>query len=191
MQNIDLCSGIDIRDARTPQPCTCTSFSGWSGLNRQNPSSWATWEKSHLNGVTCSKFTALVVELQLQGNRHFLLENPCGSDLFDRPEWKHILATYPIEVVNIEQCALGLKSPLGHPVRKSTTLWASSPMLLDSLRDARCRCQADHRQVQGSEAGYKMSVWAQAWPSTLCRRNVDGLERLINSRVKWSYPVHV
>eukprot|EP00971_Amphidinium_carterae_P173803 3445275-Amphidinium_carterae.1 len=206
MQNIDLCCGIDVRDARTRHEVhqvvktqkpllviaapPCTAFSGWARLNRQNPSSRSTWEKSHLNGITCSKFAASIVELQLQGKRHFLLENPSGSDLFDRPEWQRLLATYAIDRVNVDQCSLGLTSPLGHPIRKATTLWASSPLLLDGLRDARCRCQTAHRQVQGSEAGYKLSVWAQAWPPTLCRRLVDGLEKLINSRTKWSYPVH-
>eukprot|EP00971_Amphidinium_carterae_P149199 2958405-Amphidinium_carterae.1 len=183
MQNIDMCCRSDIRDARTRHEVyqlikmhkpllvvaapPCTSFSGWSRLNRQNPSSRAAWEKSHLNGITCSKFAASIVELQLQGNRYFLLENPSGFDLFNRPEWQRILATYSIGIVNIEQCALGLTSPLGHPIRKATPCG------------------------QGSEAGYKLSVWAQAWPAALCRWIVDGLEKLLNSRTKWSYAVHV
>eukprot|EP00971_Amphidinium_carterae_P325069 6455158-Amphidinium_carterae.2 len=210
LQNIDLCCGVDISDARTRHEVyqllklrkplvvitapPCTAFSGWARLNRTKEACRDTWNSSHNNGIACSKFAAAVIELQMAAGRHFVLENPRGSMLFDRPEWQRIRSQYHIEEVHIDQCALGLHSPLGHPIRKATTLWASSRALLSllhGLRDVLCRCQKPHRQIAGSEAGVRLSRWAQQWPVQLCRRLVDGMERLIQTTTTWTYPMHV
>ena len=62
---------------------------------------------------------------QLQAGRHFLIENPAGSELFQLDIYQRLWATGKVVSINIPQCALGLQVH-GEPTLKNTTLWASS-----------------------------------------------------------------
>eukprot|EP00971_Amphidinium_carterae_P149186 2958012-Amphidinium_carterae.2 len=194
-QNVDIIHGSDVTKSKTRdevlqvimthQPTVtilappCTAFSGWARYNRMIGG-----DKHHeslRNGAACSTFAARIVREQLTHGRHFILENPAGSDLFRCAEWQAIDRTWTITKVTFPQCALGLKSPSGRPMQKLTTIWTSSPLLVRGLTNLRCNCRVPHVTIQGSERGQQLSTWAATWPLTLCRRLVDGIQTVLQS----------
>ena len=67
---------------------------------------------------------------ELSENRHFMLEQPHGSGLFEEPQWQQ-LCEFSFKVV-FDQCMVRLKInkyPYW-PVRKTTEVWASAECLL-------------------------------------------------------------
>ena len=114
----------------------CTSFGSWSHLNRVKYRK--TWEESRRIGEALANFAVAVAMKQLSCGRHFLIENPRGSEIFRLPSFERLWKTGRVCKMDIPQCALGL-TVLGQPIRKMTTLWASSWILLRPFEGVRCR----------------------------------------------------
>eukprot|EP00971_Amphidinium_carterae_P351093 6491908-Amphidinium_carterae.1 len=164
----------------------CTAFSNWSHLNRiVHPKAY---RQSLMNGSSCSSLAAQIAEAQLRNGRHFLLENPQGSELFKRPEWQRLQQQYSIQEVSFPQCAAGLRSPSGAPILKRTTLWSSSPHLVRAFQQLRCTCTQEHKRVEGSELGHPMSTWSAQWPPRMCHLIVEGIKRIMQK--EFSFPIH-
>ena len=53
-------------------------------------------------------FAAKVCRVQLNGGRHFLVENPAGPELFHLACFEAIWSTGKCAKINAPQCALGL-----------------------------------------------------------------------------------
>ena len=104
-----------------------TSFGSWSHISRKKYR--RTWEDSRRIGEALADCAAAAATKQLSCGRHFLIENPCGSEIFKLPSFEKLWNTRHVCKMHIPQCALGL-TVLGQPVRKMTTLWASSWILL-------------------------------------------------------------
>ena len=83
-------------------------------------------------------------------------------------------------MITFPQCALGLVSPEGYPLRKLTTLWANSPILLAPFEGLQCE-HSSHGEIAGSYRGSQRSKLAQVWPTEMCRRIVEGIISLIRS----------
>ena len=66
----------------------CTGLSGFSDLNRsRNPTGW--WKKASVS-VNLGYVAGLVAAKQLKENRHFICENPAGSELYRLEPWQEI-----------------------------------------------------------------------------------------------------
>ena len=123
----------------------CTSFGSWSHLNRKKYRK--TWEESRVIGDVLANFVAAVAMKQLPCGRHFLIENPRGSEIFLLPSFQRLLKTGRVCKMHVAQCALGLRV-LGEPIRKLITLWASSWILLKPFEGVKCNHRY-HRILQG------------------------------------------
>ena len=66
----------------------CTAFANLSRINRwKNPHTRA---KSKKTGIILARLMATNAEIQMNGNRYFLIENLCGSALLDLPEFRKL-----------------------------------------------------------------------------------------------------
>ena len=108
------------------------------------------------------EFIRKVCEIQIEGGRHFLLENPLASQA-----WKHIMQwmqLLPHFTCRMDQCTTGLKDWNGDFVLKPTRFITSSPVLAAAL-SRRCDGEHSHAEVQGRGQGVSASL-AQ-WTKTL------------------------
>ncbi|CAK9078273.1 unnamed protein product, partial [Durusdinium trenchii] len=69
--------------------------------------------------------------------------------------------------VLFDQCAVGLRSPSGKPMKKRTRLWTNSLAMVRRFKVMQCKCQQPHKRICGSEMGYKLSKWAQCYPKKM------------------------
>eukprot|EP00971_Amphidinium_carterae_P349761 6491208-Amphidinium_carterae.2 len=206
--NIDLVTGFDVQQPRIRQQVwqyvhktrptlivmspPCTAFCAWSRLNRVNHPK--TWQLSMQVGSACSRLASQLAAEQMRMGRHFIVEQPAGSTMFTRSEWQSLGQAQRIYKVSFPQCAVGLRSPLGRPIRKMTTLLASDAQLLRSFQTLRCECVQPHLPLAGTEAGVALTKWAATWPPALCQHIVQGLCHLLRQKMQYplrhsSYPV--
>ena len=129
-----------------------------------------------------ANFAAAVAMKQLSCGRHFLIENPAGSEIFQLPSFQKLGRSGRVVSVNIAQCALGLRIN-SQPIRKLTTLWASSWILLEPFRGLKCR-HTHHGILQGKIGSVNKTRMAQVWPHEMCVRITQGLINLIQKRVR-------
>ena len=75
-----------------------------------------------------------------------------------------------------------LNSPLGHPLKKRTRCLFINVKGVPQTLHRKCKCGkvldlgkglARHKVIMGSEAGYKLSTWAQHYPPELVATLVD------------------
>ena len=82
--------------------------------------------------------------------------------------------------MHVAQCALGIRV-LGEQIRKLTTLWASSWILLKPFEGVKCKHKS-HGILQGKGPnGINKTRMAQAWPAEMCAGIVQGLINLIQA----------
>ena len=120
--NVDLVCGFDMmkKDQRdrvmnyigTHKPFLitmgppCTSFGSWSHLNRKKYRKAR--GESRAIGEAMANFIAAVAMKQLSCGRHFLIEHPRGSEIFQLQSPLRLWNTRRVCKINVPQCALGL-----------------------------------------------------------------------------------
>ena len=66
----------------------CTGLAGWAALNHIiNPKAW---EQSRSISVPLGNLAGDLALHQLRNKRHFVCENPKGSDLYKLPVWQRV-----------------------------------------------------------------------------------------------------
>lgn len=106
--------------------------------------------------------------VQDSNQRLFAFEHPATASSWK--EHKKLVAailTPGTYTVTYDQCAAGLRSPSGQPMKKRTRLWTNSRGIVNHFKKFQCRCQTPHKRICGSEQGHKLSVWAQAYPKKM------------------------
>ena len=118
---------------------------------------------------------------QLKCGRHFLSENPQGSDLFKLPIYRMIAQHPQVLKAIVHQCMAGLKDfDTKLPIRKATELWASSPKLLEPLRHFVCDGFHTHQHIEGvCSDGELRSHKCRIWPWQLATAIAAGSADLI------------
>ena len=191
-QVFDLVCGMDLtteRDQRTLKEYVhrykplmiaagppCTAFANLSRINRKRyPEQW---RRSREIGEKLARLTAELCWIQIRNGRYFLVENPASSDLFTLPEFEQLSHAPGVNGVIFPQCALGLQTPEGMPVRKSTCILTNSKEVLHQFDDLECTHE-EHGAIVGSYQGQKRSALAQVWPTEMCRRIVEGIAQII------------
>ena len=106
-------------------------------------------------------------KLQHEENRLFCFEHPQRARSWKQPKVKTAVRTEGTYLVSFDQCAVGLKSPLGQPMRKRTHLWTNSLAVQRLFSKCQCRCTVPHRRIEGSELGNSLSRWAQTYPKPM------------------------
>ena len=128
----------------------CTAMAGWSHYNSKMHRE--TYMENRKRGEALANFFAKICLLQMAGHRHWIVENPHGSDLFKLPSWRE-LEPFAHKVV-FHQCLLGLTDQQGNPVRKATEMWASSWVLIRRLDGYICNLK--HKAVGGTYKGLSL-----------------------------------
>ena len=122
---------------------------------------------SHPEGTHVADVCLHVVRVQRQGNRHFLLEQPFGSNLFQMPAWSEIGTK--VRKCVFDQCQLGLLST--HlpklAVRKRTEIWATHDFLVCNLRFKQCSDEHAHAPEASNTSNFAYSNFRQTWPLAL------------------------
>ena len=87
----------------------CTGLAGFSGLNRiVNPDGW---HASREVSLPLGDLAGHIAAYQLQVNRHFLCENPQGSELYILPSWMPVSNHSNLVVAIVDMCMAGLRDP--------------------------------------------------------------------------------
>lgn len=151
----------------------CTSYASWSHLNRAI--NHKTWETSREIGVKLASISAQVAMYQLREGRHFLIENPAGSEIFYFELYRELWDTGKVVSINFPQCAFGFRVQ-NIPIHKNTKPWASSHLLLEPFHGSRCCCRH-----YGKLEDKNRTKLAQVWPYQMCLAIVEGVCNLIRA----------
>ena len=204
-QNFDIVAGFDLNKpsdidflykyVRLMKPLVvimsppCRAFCKIRHLNQVlHPET--TYRLSRQEGEHLANVCLKVASMQLESNRHFLIEQPHGSDLYQLPGWAAI-GRKVVKCV-FDQCQVGLRSPKPPhlPIRKRTELWASHELLLKKLRSRQCAGHHKHAgvsQLNDKTHGVASRV-CQEWPPEFCRILASSVADLVGS-AKMSYAV--
>lgn len=110
----------------------------------------------------------------------FCFEHPANATSWSITLLKEKMHTDQTYTVLFDQCAVGLKSPLGAPMKKRTRLWTNSPGICQVFSSKQCNCTVEHRRIEGSEGGFKLSKWAQKYPPMMVKCLLEGAKRDMN-----------
>ena len=150
----------------------CTSFGAWSRINRHK--SYDTWVKSRRIGELLANLTAEICWYQLQHYRHFVVENPLGSEIWQLRSFVELLGDERVAQAVLDQCQVGLIDPNGEPTMKPTLFIASCDELIRRLR-IRCPGNHQHTHLAGSAHGIRRCAFAQVWPRRLVELLAEGI----------------
>ena len=191
-KNFDAIVGYDLLDA-TQQACywqylkrtqplviiistPCTGLMGWKHLNAiRAPETHARSRKvslqlGHLGGETALH--------QLRHDRHFIAENPRGSDLYQIRPWMKVKRDPKVVSAIVDLCAADLKINRQF-VKKTSELYASHEDLLEPVRDLVCNGQHVHIPLEGTWNGQPMTKLAQVWPWEFASRIASGVGTVV------------
>ena len=143
----------------------------WSPLMRLNPAHDLA-EKQEV-GLELIRFAIKLSEIQLEGKRHFLMENPTPSSCWKLPEMIKFLEEHFVHLARFDQCRFDLKSATGNFHRKSTTIATSSQEMKDALDGVKCLRDHSHQPVLGGPA---ITQRAGHYPQKLAAAMVNGME---------------
>ena len=100
------------------------------------------------------------------------------------------------ESPTFDQCRFGLKSPLGHPLKKRTRLLAHNVKGVNQEFRLKCNCPkvldfgqglTKHKIILGTESGHKLSRWAQCYPKGMVDAFVRCIQQTVTSEASgWS-----
>ena len=90
--------------------------------------------------------------------------------------WLELWKTGRVGKISFPQCAVGLEIDW-EPILKDTTLWASSPHLLDPFEGLECTHE-HHGQLIGS----RKTALAAIWPLGMCQRIVAGILKILEEK---------
>ena len=159
----------------------CTGLRGYSAVNRvYNHDAWA---KSRETSVPIGNLCGNIALYQLHEGRHFLVEQPLGSEMFTFKPWLRVNDKPSVCRIRLDQCATDLKARNGKFVKKPTEFRASSVLLLWPLRGLLCPGDHEHEECRGRTAKE-----AQHWTWQLASCIAAGCIDLL--REKWfaAYP---
>ena len=147
----------------------CKGFRPWAFLNEIiHPEAV---ERARHDGVPLARLCAEVAASQLARGKHFLVEQPRNSTMFDLPEWVKLAAKY--QLAYCDQCRFGLKNRQGIHLKKPTKFAVSNKMLTCRLDGKFCLDQHQHGKVASE---------AERWPYHLCKCIASGIADLISSQ---------
>ncbi|CAL1174258.1 unnamed protein product [Cladocopium goreaui] len=147
----------------------------FSPLQRLNPS--PRLRELQDQGRVLMDFALELAQIQLDGGRHYVLENPKPSGAWKGPRMLKFLASRAPAIVDFDQCRLGLRSRQGNLHRKPTRLVSSSFSVASKFEDQKCTRTHLHDPVIG---GVAVTARAGHYPVQLAKCLVKGMEEEFN-----------
>ena len=122
------------------------------------------------------QLTLLLASMQVRRSDLFFFEHPASASSWATITIKKLCALPGVRVAKFDQCRLGLVSPSGKPMQKSTCIATNSPVLHMALHGLRCRCPpGSHKLIEGSEHGHRLSSWAAIYPQRMCETIAESI----------------
>ena len=163
----------------------CTYWGGWDNLNRiyRSPIENARLNRSKRTQV---KFCVSQADKQIARGGSILFEHPWGSEVWNLPEFKHLVDQFGVE--RTDMCSFGLCCPDTQlPIQKASGILTSSQEIKAVL--TRCPGCSQHRQVAGRLSDGRLVSEFVAEYTPLFVNTV--LDALINSRDKTNWDVNL
>ena len=115
---------------------------------------------------------------QLVAGRLFAHEHPWTATSWRHESVRALAQEMGVAKVDFDQCAIGLRSPDGSPIKKRTRLLTNSPSIVATFSAYQCHCGpgVDHTTLIGSNLGVRLSRFAQVYTKTLCVGLLEALE---------------
>ena len=158
----------------------------WSALLRLN--SAVDLERIRADGLVLVKFSLELAEIQIEGGRHYALENPLTSEAWRTPEMEKFFNEHRYFEAIFDQCQFNLRGRSGHLHKKATKVISSSGALRDELDGRRCLRDHQHEPVIG---GSSVTRPAGHYPSKLARCLVKGMEVQFDEEMNKKHDVNV
>jgi hypothetical protein len=151
----------------------CTPYSPLARLNRiiNQPA----WQLSFQTAEPIAKLCGRLAQIQLEAHRHFLVEQPLGSTMFETHPWPKVVQDSRSLSIVFDQCQVG-QTINGLPARKPTELIASASELLKPFCGKVCDGSHEHIILTGAAAKK-----AQKWPFEMCSRIAHCIEQLVKA----------
>eukprot|EP00435_Cladocopium_sp_Y103_P057491 s245_g19.t2 len=148
----------------------CGPFGPLGRFNQAiNPDGWL---RNYALSAPLASFCGKVALFQLSEGRHFLVEQPQGSTLFEEPPWPKVLSKPETKRIIFHQCRVK-QYVNGLLCKKATELIASSEILLTPFIGLVCTGDHQHAVLMGGQA-HK----AQRWSREMRDRIAFGIQRL-------------
>ena len=189
--NFDIVTGTDLTDPIVQQEVlfylrkwdvlvvvmapVCRPFGPWAQFNKVMH--YDTWRRSYEEAAPLARFCGRVALSQLEARRHFINEQPRGSELYLEDPWQIVLQWPGVVEQDFDQCRTGLRARTGLLVKKRTSLKASHPALVYHFRNLFCDGSHPHQQL----AGNNFAAEAQVWTWDFSSRIINGITRLRKS----------
>ena len=143
----------------------CTVFSNLQRLWNIKRIPPDIWQRRFHKGMLYLEHSMKCAEIQVMNSHRFYFEHPARATSWQQPCVQHVSNLPGVEIVQCDQCMLGLCSKLIRiPTRKRTKVMTNSAELASSLRRFKCNRQHQHQPIHGSEGGMMRSAWAQVYP---------------------------
>ena len=169
---------------------SCQSF-GHPGRANQSANKRG-WVQSGIVGETLAAVCLQIAKMQLNASRHYLIEQPSGSELYEFEDWREFFRNTGARRCVFDQCQTGLKSEVYPylPIKKRTEIWTSAEVLIRGLRDKQCAGDHQHARVptwsNSHHASFSRS--SQFWPLKLCDIIAASISDLVLSSPQAYFP---
>lgn len=128
----------------------CGPWGGWNRLNQHK--SLEKFDQIYLKQqreMIHVKLCAEICEYQVNRGRHFHLEQPLGSSMYQLPAFQYIRQHTARAI--FDMCQFGLKIPqTDQYIRKTSQVFTSSQPMFLSLNQCLCNHQHLHHRIEGS-----------------------------------------
>ena len=95
------------------------------------------------------KLCVFICKIQIEGGRHFTMENPGASGAWSQPETQDIVRL--TKSVEFDQCQFGLKHPQNHdPMKKATRLQTTSCEIVRNMDGRTCHGKHIYHPIAGN-----------------------------------------
>ena len=199
--SVDLATGYDLSKqstrmlvkheirARRPRALglssPCTMFSKLNRMWNKKKYSNEEWDARMNAAVIHLEFSMELAQEQVDGGRIFFHEHPRTASSWQQECVTHVSACDGCRHACFDQCRFGLMTPVSQvPMKKATKLLHNIGALQNIFHGKHCKCKTielpsgatgRHQRIQGSEGGYKLSRWAQAYSQDMVTSLVDGI----------------
>ena len=153
----------------------CTMFSELQRLWNRKKIDPAIWDARWAQAVGFLEHCMTAARLQSENKQRWMFEHPWKASSWGLDCVQSVRALPNVYTVDFDMCCVGMKSPKGTPVKKRTRIMTNCALLVKNLKGKQCPRDHEHRAVEGSELGKKMSTWCQIYPPELVSILADSM----------------
>ena len=147
----------------------CGLWSSWSKFNRSRGLlGWQRVQDQRAEQQVSLRLCNTLCDLQVKSGRHFHIEQPQMSEMFDQPTLRDVKqSTQPVV---LDMCRFKLKLPgSSQLIRKRTVIRTTSRTLIDDLTGKVCTGDHQHQQVAGSARIHGRTVRISKFTASCCK----------------------